>query len=136
MVEWDSHPSNLQVLKDHENLYYYHDYIEAWMKIILYQNKTFSHSWFLQFDNKFKSKIPLWFLTWWNKHDPIISILPESLQSQVHFYSKNAKFRLGTKNIPILLLFIIKYKVLWILKWKYHMLKDMSTSIASTTGTS
>ena len=38
--------------------YSYYDYMDAFEKIILYQNKNLDHSWFLMFDKNFNSKIP------------------------------------------------------------------------------
>ena len=40
----------------------YYDYQDAWYHIFYHQNKTFIHSWFLNFDHKFDRKFPLWFL--------------------------------------------------------------------------
>ena len=52
--EW-GHPSLLKTLPNHSIQYSYYDYMEAWFKVILHQNKSYSHSWFFSFDHKFKS---------------------------------------------------------------------------------
>lgn len=127
MSQWGSHISELQKFPKHNRYFNYHDYLESWSKIFLYQNKAFSHSWFVQFDHKFKSKIFYWFFRWWDQHGPVISLLPESLQHQVHNFGMT-KFHTGTECIPIFLLFISKYKVPWKLKWKYHMASPVLTT--------
>lgn len=80
------------------------------MKIFVYQNETFSHSWFLPFDHKFKSNFPAWFLRWWDQHGLVVDLLLESLQTQVVHFNQT-KYQWGTAHIPFLLLFISKYKV-------------------------
>ncbi|KAI5352991.1 hypothetical protein L3X38_005883 [Prunus dulcis] len=77
--------------------YNYSDYIDAWYTIFLHQSEDFSHSWFINFDNKFKSSFPYWFLHWWEKNGPVDEILPIS---------------------------VLEYKVPWILKWSYRITKD------------
>ena len=65
--DW-GHPSSLKTLttlKGSEPLYNYYDYMDAFEKVLFYQNKSFDHSWFVMFDRKFSSPIPLWFLKWW-----------------------------------------------------------------------
>ena len=58
LQDWGSHPSILKSLPSHQIQFSYYDYIEAWFKVLLYQNESFTHSWFLCFDQKFKSQIP------------------------------------------------------------------------------
>ena len=73
--EWGDHPYSFKTLKSN-TLCSYVDYIDAWSKILLHQTKDFSHSWFINFDSKFRSPFPTWFFTWWEKHGPIIDLLP------------------------------------------------------------
>ena len=76
------HPSTLKLLTNHKGpeLYYsYHDYMDAFEKILFFQNKNYDHSWFLMFDKKFSSSIPSWFLKWWEMFGPIPQIFPEPL---------------------------------------------------------
>jgi hypothetical protein len=58
--DWRMPPYAFKSLNN-KKLYSYHDYIEAWYKVLLYQNETHSHSWFVNFDRNFKGPIPLWF---------------------------------------------------------------------------
>lgn len=51
---------------------------------------------------------------------PIMDLLSESLQAQVIHFSKT-KYQSMIVHVPILLLFIGKYSVIWILKWQYHL---------------
>ena len=65
------HPSSLKTLTNLKSLiglelqYSYYDYMDAFEKVLFYQNKNFDHSWFLMFDKKFSSPVPSWFLKWW-----------------------------------------------------------------------
>lgn len=97
----------------------------AWDNILLHQNEDFSHSWFLNFDSKFKSNFPIWFLKWWDKHGPSMEIIPEDLQ--VTFKSFIAKYKMSLEDLcfPPLLHFIAKYKIPWILKWQYEIDKGL-----------
>jgi hypothetical protein len=114
--EWDTHPHTPKSLKGHTIPYSYHDYINAWYKILLYQNETFSHSWFLNFDKNFNGKFPLWFLRWWSYHGPVLELLPTQLQDSVKDFSTVYKLSQHNSKLPILLGFMGKYKVPWILK--------------------
>ncbi|KAI5333697.1 hypothetical protein L3X38_023829 [Prunus dulcis] len=62
--EFSRHPYELKHLKS-THPYNYADYIDAWYNIFLHQTVDFSHSWFLNFDAKFRSPFPYWFLHWY-----------------------------------------------------------------------
>ena len=86
---------------------------------MLHQNETMSHSWFVNFNKDFDSKFPLWFIQWWTQFGSAVEIFPTPLKD----CSLNFSIRLktdthGAKFTP-LLHFIKKYKIPWILKWKY-----------------
>nr|POF03546.1 hypothetical protein CFP56_69294 [Quercus suber] len=85
--EWGQHPSFLKVLKDSGLHYSYYDYIDAFEKVLFYQNKSFDHSWFLMFFKPFSSPIPSWFLKWWEIFGPAPQILPEPLQEAFRYFS-------------------------------------------------
>ena len=65
--EWGQHPSLLRTIQieSSEIQYSYYDYIDAFEKILFYQNKNFHQSWFLIFDKNFNSQISTWFLNVW-----------------------------------------------------------------------
>ena len=46
LVDWGS-PYQLRDLPGHSIQYSYYDYIDTWFKVLLYQNESNSHSWFL-----------------------------------------------------------------------------------------
>jgi hypothetical protein len=73
--DWGT-PHALRSLENHNVRFSYHDYIEAWYKIFLYQNETYTHSWFINFDKNFKGPIPLWFHRWCQVHGPVNEIIP------------------------------------------------------------
>ncbi|KAI8571495.1 hypothetical protein RHMOL_Rhmol01G0124300 [Rhododendron molle] len=117
--QW-GHPSVYKKLPDHPVEYNYYDYIDAWFKILLYENEGFTHSWFIQFDHKFNSVIPSWFNRWWHQNGAIPDILPTELLDQVNYFATINKVTDHTSQFPALLLFVSKYKVPWILKWRYN----------------
>ncbi|KAH0974390.1 hypothetical protein GBA52_016289 [Prunus armeniaca] len=117
--DWGDHPYSFKILKSNIQ-YSYYDYIEAWNNIFLHQNKDFSHSWFVNFDSKFRSPFPSWFSSWWEKHGPVIEILPHDLQDSVTYFTSKYKFREEDAFFHSLLIFVAKYKVPWILKWSYQ----------------
>ncbi|KAI8558939.1 hypothetical protein RHMOL_Rhmol04G0135200 [Rhododendron molle] len=122
--EW-GHPSLLRTLPDHPIQYNYYDYIESWFKVLLYETDKFSHSWFIQFDHKFKSVIPSWFARWWHQYGAIPDIIPAQLLDQVNLFSTAYKVNQHTSQFLVLLLFMIKYKVPWIVKWRYQLLNNI-----------
>ena len=131
---WGSHPFLLKPLRGYSIKYSYYDYIEAWSKIPIYQDKNMSHSWFIQWNKEFniikpKCQIPMWFLKGWAQHGSQAEILPESLQnlekstktlreSLLHFTTmyKTSEYN---SNFPPILLFCAKYHVPCIVKWHY-----------------
>lgn len=124
LAEWGP-PYQLRELPGHPIPYNYHDYIDAWFKIFLYQNETFSHSWFIQFDQKFKSELPSWFLRWWTHYGAISNIIPEILIEQINYFATVFPFTPHQRTFPLLLIFISKYKIPWIFKWHYGIIDNI-----------
>jgi hypothetical protein len=118
--EWGSHPSILKELPGQPIGFNYYDYIEAWTNVLLYQNENFSHSWFLNFDNKFTSQLPMWFLRWWQLFGPITDIIPTKLKEAIARFGNLAQVTVQNSQFPTLCLFTSKYKIPWILKWDYQ----------------
>jgi hypothetical protein len=125
--DWGSHPYTLRNLNNHPVQYSYHDYIDAWYKILLYQNENFSHSWSINFDKKFRGQFPLWFLSWWSAHGPVHELIPAQLQDSVIYFSTVFNWSEHKAKFPILMHFMGKYKVPWILKWHYEVNSDVVT---------
>ncbi|BBG97758.1 hypothetical protein Prudu_006979, partial [Prunus dulcis] len=120
---FSSRPYELKVLQS-KLQYNYSDYIDARYTIFLHQSEDFTHSWFINFDNKFKCSFPYWFLHLWEKHGPVDEILPVLVHELIRRYTKTAKFSKFDLFFPKQLLFIATYKVPWILKWSYRITKD------------
>ncbi|KAG5632515.1 hypothetical protein H5410_004232 [Solanum commersonii] len=56
----------------------YWDYIQAFNKVLYYNNERHKHTWFFKVCAKiFANPIPNWFLNWWSYHGPTIKILPD-----------------------------------------------------------
>ncbi|KAI5318457.1 hypothetical protein L3X38_038165 [Prunus dulcis] len=106
---FSSCPYELKLLQS-KLQYNYSDYIDAWYTIFLHQSEDFSHSWFINFDNKFKCSFPYWFLHWWEKHGPVDEILPVSVHELIRHYTKKAKFSKVELFFPKQLLFLARYK--------------------------
>lgn len=119
--KWGNHPSDLQLLSTSNTptQFCYYDYVEAWDRVFLYQNQNFSHSWFIQFDHKFKSPIPLWFTDWWNTYGPLKAIIPEALLKQIEYFEKVRTNKNPDYAGYEILHFFSKYKVPWISKWQF-----------------
>lgn len=124
LAEW-GFPYQPRELPGHSIPYNYHDYIDAWFKVFLYQNETFSHSWFIQFDQKFHSKLPSWFLRWWTHYGAISDIFPDILIEQINYFATVFPFTPHQRTFPLLLIFISKYKILWIFKWHYGIVDNI-----------
>ena len=118
MAEWGN-PNQLRDLPGHSSPYNYHDYVDAWFKIFLYQNETFSHSWFISFDQKFNSEIPAWFQRWLTHDGAILDILPDDLREIINYFASVYPFTTHQQQFPLLLIFTSKYKIPWIFKWHY-----------------
>lgn len=121
--QWSKNPYDQLPLQTDPQLgltYNYGDYIDAWYTIFYHQHPDFSHSWFLNFDAKFKAQFPFWFLQRWNIHGPIWEIIPVELQNSVNYFSQKHKLTKPEKFFPMLLHFMAKYRVPWILKWNYQ----------------
>jgi len=122
LEDWGAHPSALLSLPNHDVQYNYYDYMDAWFRIFMYQNLTHSHSWFVNWDQKFNSFFPYWFLDWWQQFGPEQCIFPEPLQIQMnHFSKQQSHWHKLNLHVPTALQFISKYKVPWIVKWQYKL---------------
>ena len=62
---WGPNFASTKMLPTSPVPYSYHDYLTAWFRFMLHQNENMSHSWFVNFDKDFNSKLPLWFSRWW-----------------------------------------------------------------------
>ncbi|CAL2265158.1 unnamed protein product [Prunus armeniaca] len=101
--------------------YNYADYVEAFYYIFLHQTPEFSHSWFINFDNKFKyDQLPYWFLHWWDTYGPVSDIIPSAVTELITTFSARVKLPERDLFFPTPLLFFTRYKIPWIMKWNYH----------------
>ncbi|CAL9024064.1 unnamed protein product, partial [Prunus brigantina] len=116
---WGAHPYELRTLPS-KLQYNYADYVESWYYIFLHQTPDFSHSWFINFDSKFRSELPYWFLHWWDTHGPKSDIIPPPITELITYFSTKAKFPERDLFFPIPQLFFTRYKIPWIMKWSYN----------------
>ena len=113
------HPSYNKDLPGHSVQFCYYDYIEAWFKVNLHQNETYSQSCFFFFflilivNSKVKSLHG--FL------DGGLCMAPFQWLITSQYYKKQCNtFSSVNAQFPALLLFSSKYKVPWIFKWQYE----------------
>nr|POE52648.1 hypothetical protein CFP56_43080 [Quercus suber] len=122
-AEWGPHPSLLKTLKETRGLtelqYSYYDYMDAFEKILFYQNQDFDHSWFMMFERSFKGPIPVWFLKWWEMFGLIPQILPEPLQDAFRYFSSKFPLSAHGSQFPAILHMTVMYRIHWISKWNY-----------------
>ncbi|KAG6635415.1 hypothetical protein CIPAW_11G040600 [Carya illinoinensis] len=98
----------------------YYDYQQAWNKTFLRQNKNLRHSWFLHFDKLQEIKtLPRWFLLWWDQFGPESLILPPPLQESLQAFTLQNDCPPSLSHCSPLLLFFLKTKLNWIMKWEY-----------------
>ncbi|KAL4602908.1 hypothetical protein ACB092_10G087100 [Castanea dentata] len=123
--EWGQHPSLLRTLKNYRSpsgsvLHYsYYDYMDAFEKVLFFQNQRSNHSWFLMFSKEFKSQTPSWFLKWWEMFGSIPQIFPEPLQDALRYFDSRCSSSRHRSQFPIILIFTQRYKIHWISMWKY-----------------
>lgn len=122
--DW-GHPSSLKTLTKLKSLtgselqYSYYDYMDAFEKVLFYQNKNFDHSWFLMFDKKFSSPVPSWFLKWWEMFGSIPQIFPEPLQDALRYFGSRFQASSHGSQFPAILHMTIMYRIHWISMWNY-----------------
>ncbi|CAL9010817.1 unnamed protein product [Prunus brigantina] len=116
--DWGPRPHELRTLPS-KFQYNYADYVEAWYYIFLHQTPEFSHSWFINFDVKFRNDLPYWFLHWWDTHGPKSDILPPQVNELITYWTQKTKFTERDLWFSRDLLFITKYRIPWIMRWNY-----------------
>ncbi|KAG5571562.1 hypothetical protein H5410_061328 [Solanum commersonii] len=104
----------------------YWDYIQAFDKVLCYNNERHKHTWFIKVCAKiFASHIPNWFLNWWSYHGPTIKILPEpflKLYKEWVKISPDLNSLYQQEHISYLqqieqICFFIEFSIPWIHKW-------------------
>ncbi|KAG5599349.1 hypothetical protein H5410_030719 [Solanum commersonii] len=81
----------------------YWDYIQAFNKVIYYNNERHKHTWFIKVCAKiFANPIPNWFLNWWSYHEPTIKILPDPFLKLYREWVKAPEVDFNKEQIPCL----------------------------------
>ena len=106
MRQWGN-PFSRKPLQGHVFEYSYYDYIDAWYKILLYQFDDMSHSWFIQWHEKYnfiklECQLPMWFIKWWDNYDrdKIIKFVFDEFPVKV---TKQLENKPSSSSIPDLL---------------------------------
>jgi hypothetical protein len=123
--DWGDHPSSPRVLCPCKIPYNYYDYVDAWFKFFLYQTPNFDHSWFVTFDqDNFGGILLLWFSRWWMHFELIPDILPLKLIESFTLFKDHFKIDVYGSKFLLIIHFVKKYKIPWILKWQYVIVED------------
>ena len=93
--------------------------MDAFEKVLFYQNKNYDHSWFLMFNKKFSSSIPSQFLKWWEMFGPIPQIFPEPLQDALRYFNSRYQASAHGSQFPVILHITVMYRIHWISMWNY-----------------
>lgn len=118
--KWGLNLASTKVLPSSPTKYSYHDYFTAWFRFMLHQDSNMSHSRFIFFHKNFvDTQLPLWFSRWWTQFGTITKISPGPLVGSFKYFSNFFKTSSHGAEFPVILHFVKKYKVPWILKWKY-----------------
>ena len=126
-------PTQPRILKKLENSSYnYWDYIQAWHYAFYYQNPIRKHTWLFCINPDICTNLgfPTWFLLWWEKMGPELSILPKQINDYFLIWYHTHPILKGkiAKNPPIgrnTLWFFAEFRIVWIWKW------DFSTRLRS-----
>ncbi|KAG5605747.1 hypothetical protein H5410_027239 [Solanum commersonii] len=104
----------------------YWDYINAFSKVLYYNNERHKHTWFIKVCAKvFVDPIPNWFLNWWSYHGPTIKILPDpflKLYKNWVKVSPNLNDLYHSEHVCYIeqieqIYFFIEFSIPWIHKW-------------------
>jgi hypothetical protein len=125
IAEWGLDPSKVKLLKlDNFTKYNYWDYIQAWHYAFYYQSSIKKHSWLfiINADICKDAGFPNWFLVWWEKMGPELSIVPKEILDLFHtWYTYHPKLKGKTvENPPIgrnTLWFFAEFRLTWVWKW-------------------
>ncbi|KAG5619540.1 hypothetical protein H5410_004758 [Solanum commersonii] len=104
----------------------YWDYINAFNKVLYYNNERHKHTWFIKVCAKiFVEPIPNWFLNWWSYHGPTTKILSDPFLKLYKEWVKIHKWtpEIGFTKEQIPCLYWTYYKK----NWEKLMKKDPKT---------
>ncbi|KAK2980152.1 hypothetical protein RJ640_000895 [Escallonia rubra] len=81
--QWGIDPTRIRELPPHfsPRHFNYFDYIDAWNHVLLYQNPSHKHSWFIFFSRNFDGNFPNWIANWWLNYGPDFEEWPSTQYS-------------------------------------------------------
>lgn len=93
--------------------YTFHDYKMAWYRAFYF--RSFTHSWFINFDKNCINSFPIWFFHWWLLLGADEQIYPAECKEGFQAYSKH----IALEKFKIPLCFHAEFKIPWILCWSF-----------------
>lgn len=88
--------------------------------------QPFNHSWFLHFAS-ISYDFPAWFLGWWIYFSTIDEIFPEPVPQDFNYF----KTKLKNPQLPKMLMFVLLFRILWILCWGFCLQQRLPNSFPS-----
>ncbi|KAK2971280.1 hypothetical protein RJ640_001306 [Escallonia rubra] len=123
--QWGIDPTRIRELPPHfsPRHFNYFDYIDAWNHVLLYQNPSHKHSWFIFFSRNFDENFPNWIANWWLNYGPDFEEWPSTQVTEA--YQLYAPM---VKGLPKLQ-FMADFSIPWILCWQYAIQKSTNSSL-------
>ncbi|KAK2973928.1 hypothetical protein RJ640_019443 [Escallonia rubra] len=123
--QWGIDPTRIRELPPHFSPchFNYFDYIDAWNHVLLYQNPSHKHSWFIFFSRNFDGNFPNWIANWWLNYGPDFEEWPSTQVTEA--YQLYAPM---VKGLPKLQ-FMADFSISWILCWQYAIQKSTNSSL-------
>ncbi|KAK2980326.1 hypothetical protein RJ640_002455 [Escallonia rubra] len=123
--QWGIDPTRIRELPPHfsPRHFNYFDYIDAWNHVLLYQNPSHKHSWFIFFSRNFDGNFPNWIANWWLNYGPDFEEWPSTQVTEA--YQLYAPM---VKGLPKLQ-FMADFSIPWILCWQYAIQKSTNSSL-------
>ncbi|KAK2973929.1 hypothetical protein RJ640_019444 [Escallonia rubra] len=123
--QWGIDPTRIRELPPHfsPRHFNYFDYIDAWNHVLLYQNPSHKHFWFIFFSRNFDGNFPNWIANWWLNYGPDFEEWPSTQVTEA--YQLYAPM---VKGLPKLQ-FMADFSIPWILCWQYAIQKSTNSSL-------
>ncbi|KAK2987236.1 hypothetical protein RJ640_017426 [Escallonia rubra] len=123
--QWGIDPTRIRELPPHfsHRHYNYFNYIDAWNHVLLYQNPSQKHSWFIFFSRNFDGNFPNWINNWWLNYGPDFEEWPSNQVTEA--YQLYAPMVKGLSKLQ----FMVDFGIPWILCWQYAIQKSTNSSL-------
>lgn len=122
--EWGMSPFRTRefIISKYENISYnYYDYIDAFSRVLYYENSKKTHSWWIKFNPEILkvNRYPEWIKNWWNLVGPPIDMFKEPYKGLYTEWLQNTPLIHGSEYVEgsASLFFFMQAGIPWIWKW-------------------